>query len=85
MSAVFSNVYAQEILLKEIEVKAKREAFEDSLEVREVREGSSKDVGEALTKLSGVSKFRKGGIANEIVLRGFRRDNINVLIDDVRL
>ena len=85
LSAVFSSVYAQEVLLKEIEVKAKREAFEDSLEVREVRESSAKDVGEALTKLSGVSKFRKGGIANEIVLRGFRRDNINVLIDDVRL
>ena len=85
-SAVFSGtVLAQELLLQEIEVKAKRETFKESLEVREVRESSAKDVGEALTKIEGINKVRKGGIANDIVLRGFSRDNINVLIDDARL
>ena len=51
LGAIFSQAYAQELLLKEIEVKGKKESF-------------AKDVGEALTKINGLSKFRKGGIAN---------------------
>jgi len=35
--------------------------------------------------VDGVSYVRKGAIANDVVLRGFQRDNINVLIDGVRL
>ncbi|SNZ16071.1 TonB-dependent receptor [Hydrogenobacter hydrogenophilus] len=85
ITALLSVSYAQELLLKEVEVKAKKETFKDSLEVREVRENSAKDVGEALTKLGGIWKIRKGGIANDVVLRGFYRDNINVLIDDQRV
>jgi iron complex outermembrane receptor protein len=84
LTAILSFGYAQEILLKEVELKAKKETFKDSLEVREVRESSAKDVGEALTKLEGIWKIRKGGIANDVVLRGFSRDNINVLIDGGR-
>lgn len=83
--SLFSPAIAQELLLKEIEVKAKRETFKDSLEVREIRESSAKDVGEALIKLEGFWKVRKGGVANDVVLRGFQRDNINVLIDGVRV
>jgi iron complex outermembrane receptor protein len=85
LTAIVSFSYAQEILLKEVELKAKKETFKDSLEVREVRESSAKDVGEALTKLEGIWKIRKGGIANDVVLRGFYRDNINVLIDGSRV
>jgi iron complex outermembrane receptor protein len=85
LTAIVSFGYAQEILLKEVELKAKKETFKDSLEVREVRESSARDVGEALTKLEGIWKIRKGGIANDVVLRGFYRDNINVLIDDDRV
>lgn len=85
LTAIVSFGYAQEILLKEVELKAKKETFKDSLEVREIRESSAKDVGEALTKLEGIWKVRKGGIANDVVLRGFYRDNINVLIDGVRV
>jgi iron complex outermembrane receptor protein len=85
LTAIVSFGYAQEILLKEVELKAKKETFKDSLEIREVRESSAKDVGEALTKLEGIWKIRKGGIANDVVLRGFYRDNINVLIDDDRV
>jgi iron complex outermembrane recepter protein len=85
LTAIVSFGYAQEILLKEVELKAKKETFKDSLEVREVRESSAKDVGEALTKLEGIWKVRKGGIANDVVLRGFYKDNINVLIDDGRV
>jgi iron complex outermembrane receptor protein len=85
LTAIVSFSYAQEILLKEVELKAKKETFKDSLEVREIRESSAKDVGEALSKLEGIWKVRKGGIANDVVLRGFYRDNINVLIDGVRV
>jgi iron complex outermembrane receptor protein len=85
LTAIVSFGYAQEILLKEVELKAKKETFKDSLEVREIRESSAKDVGEALTKLEGIWKIRRGGIANEVVLRGFSRDNLNVLIDGARV
>ncbi len=86
LGAVFSfPVFAQDLLLKEVEVKGKRETFEDSLEIREVRESFAKDVGEALQKLEGISKIRKGGIANDVVIRAFQRDNINVLIDDAEV
>jgi iron complex outermembrane receptor protein len=85
LTAIVSFGYAQEILLKEVELKAKKETFKDSLEVREIKESSAKDVGEALTKLEGIWKVRKGGIANDVVLRGFSKDNINVLIDDDRV
>ena len=85
LTAIVFFGYAQEILLKEVELKAKKETFKDSLEIREVRESSAKDVGEALTKLEGIWKVRKGGIANDVVLRGFYRDNINVLIGDDRV
>ncbi|RMH79783.1 MAG: TonB-dependent receptor [Acidobacteria bacterium] len=83
LSALFSvPLFAQELLLKEVEVKGKRETFKDSLEIREVRESSAKDVGEALIRLEGINKVRKGSIANDVVIRGFKKDDINVLIDD---
>ncbi len=61
------------------------EANEDSIELKEVRESSAKDVGEALQSIAGISKVRKGGIANDVVLRGFQQDNINVQIDGARV
>jgi iron complex outermembrane receptor protein len=79
------STFAEGLLLEEIEVKAKKEAGVESLEIREVRETDAKDTGEALEVIDGISKVRKGGIANDIVLRGFQRDNINVLVDGVRI
>jgi iron complex outermembrane receptor protein len=55
------------------------------LEIREVRESAAKDVGEAIANLDGVWKIRKGGIANDVVLRGFQQGNINILIDGLRI
>ena len=69
----------------EIVVKGKKEGLNESLEVREIRESNAKDTGEALEKIEGLSKIRKGGIANDIDIRGLKRDNINVLIDGQRL
>jgi iron complex outermembrane receptor protein len=72
-------------VLQEIEVKGKKESRTESLEVREVRENPAHDIGEALEDSGNACKVRKGGIANDIVIRGFQRDNINVLIDGARL
>ena len=57
----------------------------ENLEMHEVRESSAKDVGEALANLEGLWKIRKGGVANDVVLRGFQQGNINVLIDGARI
>ncbi len=57
----------------------------DSLEASEARESSARDVGEALARTAGVSKLRKGGIANDVVLRGFQSKDLNVLVDGQRV
>ncbi|MRR55153.1 MAG: TonB-dependent receptor [Deltaproteobacteria bacterium] len=77
---------AETFLLDEITIRgAKESPREESLTIREVRESPAKDIGEALQRVEGISCVRKGAIANDIVLRGFQRDNINVLVDGVRL
>ena len=55
------------------------------LEIREIRESQAKDAGEALSSLDGIWKIRKGGIANDVVLRGFQSGNLNMLVDGVRI
>ena len=77
----FSVAVAQEIILEEVEVKAKKE----TLTQQEVRESFAKDPGEALSQMEGVWKLRKGGIANDVVVRGFSGRNLNVLFDGARI
>jgi iron complex outermembrane receptor protein len=48
-------------------------------------ESAARDVGEALGTVEGMTRIRKGGIANDIVLRGFQHENLNVLIDGIRV
>ncbi len=77
---------AETYLLDELTIRGEKESpQEESLTIREVRESPAKDIGEALQRMEGISIVRKGAIANDIVLRGFQRDNINVLVDGVRL
>ncbi|HKZ18212.1 MAG TPA: TonB-dependent receptor, partial [Geobacteraceae bacterium] len=77
---------SETLMMDEITVRGKKESpGEESLNIREVRESSAKDIGEALKYVEGCSCVRKGAIANDIVLRGFQKDNINVLVDGVRL
>lgn len=77
---------AETQLLDEIVVKGEKESpREESLSIREVRESPAKDIGEALKQVEGLTYVRKGAIANDPVLRGFQKDNINVLVDGVRL
>ena len=56
-----------------------------ALQAAEARESAARDMGEALTRINGVWKVRKGGIANDVVLRGFPSQTINVLIDGQRV
>ena len=46
------------------------EAPTDSLEAEASRESPARDVGEALAETTGVWKVRRGGIANDVVVRG---------------
>jgi iron complex outermembrane receptor protein len=70
---------------EQVHVEAKTLPFQDQLDMSEVRESSAKDVGEALTAVDGIFKIRQGGIANDVVVRGFQQNNVNVSIDGARI
>lgn len=49
-------------------------------------EVKSADLAEALVKkVPAISLVRRSGIANDIILRGQKKDNINILIDDAKI
>ena len=74
------------LVLDEIVVRGQKEApQQESLSIREVRESPARDMGEALKAVDGVTCVHRGAIANDIVIRGFQKDNINVFLDGVRL
>lgn len=84
--ALSGTVRAENLQLEEIIIKGEKESpREESLTIKEVRESPARDMGEALKQVEGVSCVRKGAIANDVVLRGFQKDNINVLVDGVRI
>lgn len=56
-------------------------AAPEGLTSREIRESSARDAGEALALLPGLAKLRKGGIANDVVLRGQKGENLSLRID----
>jgi iron complex outermembrane receptor protein len=68
-------------LVEEIEVKGKRPTRVDALEVREVRETPARDLAEALEQQLGLGKVRKGGIANDLLVRGMKKDDVAVVVD----
>ncbi|MBY0541462.1 MAG: TonB-dependent receptor plug domain-containing protein, partial [Campylobacterales bacterium] len=46
----------------------------------------SADLSEALSKnVPSISIVRRSGIANDIILRGQKKDNINILLDDAKI
>jgi iron complex outermembrane receptor protein len=57
----------------------------DALEATAIRESGARDVGEALSSTVGVWKLRKGGIANDVVVRGVGQRDLTVLIDGQRV
>ena len=72
-------------LAEQVTVTAKAPDFVDTLDIRDVKESAAKDVGEALAEVGGVWKIRKGGVANDVIVRGFQQGNINVLVDGARI
>ena len=77
---------AETFTLEEIIVKGETEGNpEDALDIHDIRKTPARDLGEAVDAVEGVSFIRKGAIANDIVLRGFGRENLNVLIDGARI
>ncbi|GAB6066211.1 TonB-dependent receptor [Aquifex pyrophilus] len=82
LTSLFSISWAQEVFLEEVRIEGKREVVTPE----RIRELPAKDVGEALEKSTpGVWKVRKGGIANDVVIRGFKREEVNQLFDGARV
>ncbi len=81
-------VFSEEVIklekIKKQEVKKEKnykEIYSEEINV----EGIS-DIGKILDKyLTEINSIRKGGTFSDIVLRGFYRDNINVLVDDSKI
>jgi iron complex outermembrane receptor protein len=67
-----------------IEVKAPVNSVEvENISGKDVR---SPDLADALSKtLPSISMIRRSGIANDVVIRGLKKDNINVLIDGAKI
>jgi len=59
--------------------------YESTINRQALDRESANDMGQALSAMPGVAKIRKGGIANDVVVRGFYRDNISVLTDNQKL
>lgn len=77
-------IQAAEVELETIHVETKV----DTEVIKDVRgeDIKSADLGEALFKQSpSVSLVRRSGIANDIIVRGQKKDNINVTIDGVKI
>jgi iron complex outermembrane recepter protein len=70
--------------LESVDVNERLPAYKDRFDINEVRDSPARDLGEALTALDGVWKIRKAGIANDLVIRGFQQNNINVIVDGSR-
>lgn len=72
--------------LPAIKVEAPRlYPYESTINRQALDRESANDMGQALSAMPGVAKIRKGGIANDVVVRGFYRDNISVLTDNQKL
>ncbi len=69
----------------EIIVRARRQQRVESLEVRDLRERSAADLGEALAKQGLASRVRRGAIASDVVIRGYQRDALSVTIDGAQV
>jgi len=88
---IFSVSEAQVLKIKKITVAEEIVEAETKGETKEVFEEDIKitrqiDIGEILSNLyPEINHIRKGGTANDIIIRGFGRDNINVLVDGARI
>jgi iron complex outermembrane receptor protein len=78
-TALLINANAQDLGTIEVKEKVNTKVV-NNISTQEVKNA---DLAEALAKKSAsISLIRRSGIANDIVLRGQKRDNIKVTIDD---
>ena len=79
-----ASLVSSELDLGGIEIEGKI----DNKKVKDVRgsEIKSADVAEALSKnIADLTLVRRSGIANDIILRGFKKDNLNITIDNAKI
>lgn len=76
---------AIEVFQESVGVESSVQPWLEQLDLSELRESAAMDVGQAMTQIPGVNKIRKGGIDNDLVIRGFQQNNINVAIDGARI
>jgi len=72
-------LYAQDVVLEDVNV--------DSTALNEVAQNAkvSADIGEVLAKdVPSIDMSRRSGIANDIIIRGQKRDNISVTVDGTK-
>ena len=86
---LFSIIASTFLLANEIEVPTVNvEEKVNTKVVKSVSENEIKsaDLAEALTQnIPSISLVRRSGIANDIILRGQKKDNINILIDNAKI
>ena len=58
---------------------------QDRLNAREIEHGDTTDVGDALSAIDGLWMKRKAAVENDVVVRGFKQDDINLLVDGARV
>ncbi len=85
---VLSLVLSPMLLAETIELEpAQIEASVNSLKINDVsgEELKSADLAESLTRsVPSISLVRRSGIANDIILRGQKKDNINIVADGTK-
>jgi iron complex outermembrane receptor protein len=58
---------------------------DETIEAAELRESSARDAAEALSGLPGVTRTRRGLIGSDVAIRGFRGQDVTVLVDGQRI
>jgi iron complex outermembrane receptor protein len=58
---------------------------QDTLTAREIERGDAADVGEALSAMDGLWMKRTAAVENDVVVRGFKQDDLNLLVDGARI
>ncbi len=87
--AIFSSAYAQDLsqvfILKPLIVFGHPKGFEAFKSKKTLTRNDAVDLAQSLNNQLGIFNYSKGVIANDIVLNGLNRDNINILIDGARI
>ncbi len=85
-AALPASVFAEEIKLNDITVETTAyPQLSEEVSSKQMEETSAKDVSEALKSEPAVTQVRRGGAASGLVLRGFKKDDVNVVVNGERI